>query len=80
MLVAPAHQSEFDALVSFAYNCGLNALRNSTLLKHVNAGRHDKAAEEFGKWVFGDPRQPPLPGLVVRREKEAEMYRKGGRA
>ena len=31
-------QGQFDALVSFAYNLGLRALENSTLLRRLNAG------------------------------------------
>ena len=34
-------QHQFDALVSFAYNCGVNNLKNSTLLKKVNANPND---------------------------------------
>jgi lysozyme len=79
-LTQAAHQEEFDAMVDFAYNVGLAAFRDSTLLAHVNAGRHAEAAAEFGKWVYGDPNEPPLPGLVKRREREAALYRRGGRA
>jgi lysozyme len=75
LLVNPAHQEEFDALVDYAYNCGLAALENSTLLEHVNAGRH---ADAVAEWTRGW--EDALPGLVKRREKEAALYRKGGRA
>ena len=30
------NQNQFDALVSFAYNCGLGALKTSTLLRKLN--------------------------------------------
>src|SRR5262245_54088153 len=36
-LTQAAHQEEFDAMVDFAYNVGLAAFKDSTLLKHVNA-------------------------------------------
>lgn len=75
MLDLPATQEEFDALVSYAYNCGVGALRQSQLLAYVNAGRHADAVEE---WTRGW--DDALPGLQKRREKEAELYRKGGRA
>jgi len=35
------NQSQFDSLVSFAYNCGSNALKGSTLLKRVNVNPSD---------------------------------------
>ncbi len=44
-------QGQFDALVSFAYNLGLRSLSTSTLLKKLNAGDKQGAADEFGKWV-----------------------------
>jgi lysozyme len=79
-LTQSATQEEFDAMVDFAYNVGLNAFKESTLLAHVNAGRHAEAVAEFHKWVYGGDPNEPLPGLVKRREKEAAMYKKGGRA
>jgi lysozyme len=80
LLAQSAMQEEFDAMVCFAYNVGLNAFKESTLLLHVNEGRHQEAAAEFSKWVYAGSSRQPLPGLVKRREKEAAMYRQGGRA
>lgn len=66
-------QSQFDVLVSFAFNCGLGALQKSTLLKRVNAGRFDAVPAELMKWAKGGGKV--LPGLVRRRRAEAEMWR-----
>lgn len=66
-------QHQFDALVSFAFNCGLGALKKSTLLKRVNAKRFDDVPAEFMKWTRGGGRQ--LAGLVRRRRAEVEMWR-----
>src|SRR6266498_3231680 len=41
-------QGQFDALVSFAFNLGVGALRASTLLKLHKLGQHKLAAAEFG--------------------------------
>jgi lysozyme len=66
-------QLQFDALVSFAFNLGVNALRGSTLLKKVNTNPGDPAiAAEFAKWVNGGGKK--LPGLVRRREAESKLY------
>jgi len=65
-------QGQFDALVSFAYNLGLRSLSTSTLLRKLNAGDKQGAAEEFGKWVnAGGVR---LNGLVKRREAERKLF------
>lgn len=47
-------QHQFDALVDFAYNAGLAALKASTLLKKVNANPNDPSIPgEYQKWVYG---------------------------
>lgn len=66
-------QSEFDALVSFAYNVGLGALEKSTLLKKHRAGDKDGAAAEFARWDKAGGRV--LKGLTRRRAAEAGLYR-----
>jgi len=65
-------QGQFDALVSFAYNLGLGALRESTLLRKLNMGDYIGAADEFGKWVHAGSQV--LPGLVRRRAAEAALF------
>ena len=54
-------QAQFDVLVSFAYNCGVGALKASTLLKRVNAGAFDAVPAELMKWTKAKGRE--LPGL-----------------
>lgn len=69
-------QGMFDALVSFAFNVGTDALKNSTLLRKLNQGNYEGAAQEFRRWIHGDGRV--LPGLVIRRAKEEALFRKDG--
>ena len=71
-LLAKATQGQFDALVSFSYNLGVNNLRNSTLLKLHNAGNYGAAKLEFNKWNRAAGKV--LEGLVKRRAAEAELY------
>ncbi len=66
-------QHQFDALVSFSYNCGDGALSGSTLLRKLNKGDHAGAAREFMKWTHGGGRE--LPGLVKRRASEAQLFK-----
>jgi lysozyme len=60
------------ALVSFAYNVGLGALKHSTLLRLLNTGATEAAAAEFPRWNRAAGRV--LPGLVRRRAAEMEMF------
>lgn len=65
-------QGQFDALVSFAFNLGLKNLLGSTLLRLHKAGDYDGAAAQFSRWTRAAGRV--MPGLVKRREAEAELY------
>ena len=65
-------QSQFDALVSFSFNVGSEALRTSTLLKLLNQGKYEEAAEQFDRWVFASFKK--LDGLVRRRKAEKELF------
>lgn len=64
--------NQFSALVSFAYNVGLCALAESTLMRLVNAGHFSAAADQFGLWVWGAGRV--MPGLVRRRAAEKALF------
>lgn len=68
-------QCEFDALVSFAYNLGVHALRGSTLLKKLNEGDYEGAADQFLRWDKAGGKV--LAGLTKRREAERELFVNG---
>lgn len=70
-------QHEFDALVSFAYNCGTSGLLGSTLYKNVCNGIRDKDAitSNFQAWSNGGGKR--IEGLYRRRTKEAAMFLNG---
>ena len=65
-------QSQFDALVSFAFNLGAANLEKSTLLKKHRAGDYAGASQEFVKWNRAAGRV--MAGLTRRRLAEAELY------
>jgi lysozyme len=66
-------QHQFDALTSFAYNCGPRNLKSSTLLKKVNLNPQDVTIRnEFMKWNKGAGKV--LAGLTKRRQAEADLY------
>ena len=70
---APTSGPQFDALVSLAYNIGLDAFGTSTLLKHHREGDHSAAASQFARWNKQNGKV--LNGLVKRRTSEARLYR-----
>ena len=73
LIKVPFNQNEFDATVSFTFNCGAGALDSSTFKRRINAGEHKSTCfrEEFPKWVNGS--NGPLPGLVRRRDAEVAL-------
>lgn len=67
------NQNQFNALVSFAYNIGVNGLAKSTLLKKVNFNPDDLTIkDEFLKWNKAGGKE--IKGLTIRREKESQIY------
>jgi lysozyme len=67
--------AQFSALVSFCFNVGPAALARSTLLKFVQQGLWQDAADQFDKWVYGGGKV--LPGLVKRRAAEKALFLSG---
>lgn len=66
-------QGKFDALVDFAFNLGIGALKDSTLLKRIrNKESEVLIKNEFLKWVHANGRVEN--GLVKRRNWEAMRY------
>lgn len=67
------NDNEICALISFAYNVGLNALHHSHLLTYLNAGEPKlKIAAEFLKWDHAGGRV--FAGLTRRRHEEANLF------
>lgn len=72
-------QGQYDALVSFLFNVKYSSYQTSTLRRKIINNVNDVTIpDEFRRWVYGtDPvtkKKIKLPGLVKRREWEAQMY------
>ena len=69
-IYVPINQNQFDALVSWAFNCGLGATADSTLRRRLNAGENVNKviSEELPRWTSGG-----MAGLVRRREAEVAL-------
>jgi GH24 family phage-related lysozyme (muramidase) len=76
MLRVQLNDNQISALVSFAYNVGLTALRNSTLLQYVNDHRLQQAADQFLVWnkVTRSGVKVVCSGLENRRKAERALF------
>lgn len=72
LLEVKVSDNQFCALVSFAYNCGLGALRTSTLLRLLNQGAHDAVPEQLMRWNKVNGKVSA--GLRNRRAAEASLW------
>lgn len=80
MVLVKVTQGMWDAMLSFAFNMGLDddddtkpeGLGDSRLLRLVNLGSFEAAAEEFALWVHASGKV--APGLVKRRAAERAMF------
>jgi lysozyme len=68
LLTKEVTQNQFNALVSLAYNIGINAFKKSTVLKRVNANPNDPTIKNaFMMWTKNKE-------LIGRRKSEVEQY------
>jgi lysozyme len=64
--------NQFGACVSLAYNIGVGAFAKSSVLRFLNKGQFNDAADAFALFNKGGGRV--LPGLVSRRAAEAALF------
>lgn len=64
----PLTQNQFDACVSFCFNIGTGGFAGSTVVKRINAGDFDGAAEAFMMWS-----KPPE--IIGRRKTEVAQFK-----
>lgn len=85
LVTVPLTQNQFDALVSFVFNIGVTAFKNSTLLKKLNRAQYAEIPNELRRWnkqtvleklKNGEfiHRKVTVKGLVNRREREVALW------
>src|SRR5262245_16661752 len=75
---APLNQNQFDALVSFAFNIGLENFRQSETLRRINEGRMIEGALAMELWRTADfeGERIVVDALVRRRAYEKTLFLK----
>lgn len=76
LVVVPLTQNQFDALSSIVFNIGEGAFSTSTLLRLLNSGDYEGAANQFPRWNKQKGRV--LNGLTKRRQEERQLFLKKG--
>ena len=65
-------QGQFDALVDFTFNLGAGRLASSTLLRDLNLGQYDAAAQQLLVWDHAGGVENS--GLKARRQAECKLW------
>lgn len=65
-------QNQFDALVSFTFNVGESAFKQSTLLKRLNERDFVDVPNQLRRWNRSGGKK--VQGLVNRRENEIKLW------
>jgi lysozyme len=66
------NENQRGALTSFAYNVGSTALKESTLLRKLNAHDYHGASLEFRRWTKSNGVE--YRGLIRRRNNEKRLF------
>lgn len=86
LVKVPLSEPEYVAYLSFLYNVGVANFQDSTLLKHLNAGKRIDACIELTHacsakrgtckgWIYADGKE--WPGLISRRAAERDLCLQG---
>lgn len=75
VLKKPASDAQLGAMTSLAYNIGVSAFANSTLLRKFNTGDVGGAAAEFPRWNKAGGKV--MKGLSNRRADERKVFEGG---
>lgn len=73
-ILPPLTPKQWDAVISFCYNLGVYAFKNSTLYKKIKNNPNDEVSirEQWMRWIYAGGKK--LLGLVKRRKAECDLY------
>lgn len=70
LVKVPLNPNQYAALASFVFNVGVNAFKNSTLLKKLNRGLMERIVPQLRQWIYSAGK----PVLIGRREREVQLW------
>ena len=72
LVTVPLTQGQFDACSDFLFNLGAGRFGGSTLLRLLNQGNYQGAANQFQYWIYDAGKVEQ--GLVTRRAAERVLF------
>ena len=72
LVKVPLTQGQFDALVDFVFNLGIERLASSTLLVYLNSGKYADASWQLLAWDHAGSKE--IASLKARREAEFKLW------
>ena len=73
LVTVPLTQNQFDALVSFVYNVGIEAFKSSTLLRLLNQKNYAGVPIQLVRWNHDNGKV--VAGLTNRRNAEVILWK-----
>lgn len=75
-ITVPLNQNQFDALVSFGFNCGTGVFRTSGACKSLNMGDYEGFTVKLLEWckIRVGGKSQVNQGLLNRRKSEVELF------
>jgi GH24 family phage-related lysozyme (muramidase) len=74
-VTVPLTEPQFGALVSWAFNVGVTAMQDSTLVRKLNGGDYEAVPAELIRW--NKVKGVTVAGLVNRRAAEVGLWSRG---
>jgi lysozyme len=74
-IIVPVTQTQFDVLVSLAFNTGVGAIRKSSVIRQLKRGRYEAAGKEILTYNLG--KDEHRKGIEARRKRESKLFLEG---
>lgn len=72
LLTMDLTDNQFSAIICLVFNIGVGNFKTSTLLKLLNGGGFNPAADQFLRWDHAGGKE--VPGLLRRRQAERDLF------